>query len=191
MKKLSNLVVSVTVLALISSGLFLIVDAYFSKESYQAESAAVQSEKQQIVVSAQKIYFPEKVIIPKVGIEVEVKQAMVSGNDWDLFDDAVSYLATSSRLGEEGNAVFYAHNKHDLFGPIRRLEEGDRVVIQSGEERFRYVVSETSVVSSDQIDIVYPTRDERVTLFTCTNFNDADRFVVVATPIASFADILI
>ena len=133
---------------------------------------------------------PQAIRIPSVAIDVDIKESTVSENDWGLYDDAASYLVTSGKLGNQGNAVFYAHNTKVLLGGLRYAKVGDRIFVETDKGEDSYIITETKVVSPEQIDIVYSTNDERLTIFTCTNFLDADRFVVIAKPAATFGDML-
>lgn len=133
---------------------------------------------------------PTRIEFSELGLKYDVKNAQVSNNNWDLYEDAASYLVTSGKIGVTGNAVFYAHNKTHLFGSLSRISVNDHIIVSTNESEKLYVVKEKKVVSPADLSIVYPLGDQRITLFTCTNFLDADRLVIVATPAATFSDIL-
>jgi LPXTG-site transpeptidase (sortase) family protein len=133
---------------------------------------------------------PEHLSIPSVEIDVDVKEAYVNENDWVLYNNAASYLNTSAGLSEFGNSVLYAHNTQNLFADLKNVMPGDRVHVQSGGRAYSYVVTETMEISPTQLDIVYSTDDERITIFTCTNINYENRFVVVAKRSTTFGDLI-
>jgi hypothetical protein len=60
---------------------------------------------------------PNRIVIPAIGLDLPVTPAVVEANDWELFDDAASWLAKSAKPGE-GNVIIYAHNRNALFMPI-------------------------------------------------------------------------
>jgi sortase A len=148
-----------------------------------AEAASTQQPK------AEKL-IPEKIIIPSAGIHANIKSAYVNRNDWVLYKNYVSYLESSAGLGEYGNTVLYAHNTRELFANLKNVAPNDKILIESDGKTFSYIVNETKVVEPTQLDIVFPSDSERVTLFTCTDFTYEDRVVVVAKRATSFEDLL-
>ena len=134
--------------------------------------------------------YPETLRIPDASINVKVNQAKVNGNDWDLYYNAASYLTTSAHLNEEGNTVIYGHNTQNLLGRLKQVDPGTRILIDTKENTLTYVVREKMVVKPEQVEIVNPTDDKRLTLFTCTNFMDTDRLVIIASPVKTFGEII-
>src|SRR5688572_23340462 len=66
---------------------------------------------------------PTNIKIPKLNLDLAVSASVVKGNDWQLFDDRVAWLSTSSLPGE-GNAILYAHDRVGLFGDLYKLKKG-------------------------------------------------------------------
>ena len=127
---------------------------------------------------------PVSIKIAKVDIELPIVETVITDGTWEIADAAASHLANSANPGSFGNIVVYAHNKTNLFGPIRWLEAGDDVVVQNEEGvEFKYRVVESYATTPKNIGVVMPTKEERLTLYTCTGFLDKDRHVVVAAPI--------
>lgn len=125
--------------------------------------------------------FPERILIPKVRIDLLVFPAQASEDVWEISEEGVSYLLGSGLPGRKGNLVIYGHNKNRLFGPIRWLKKDDeiRVINRRGEE-FIYKIKETKTVTPAMIDVLYPTEDATLTLYTCAGLLDRERFLVVA-----------
>lgn len=184
--------IKLLILTLIFSGLVSIALPFFNSLKNEAIASLINKEIEEASIQKEekKIIIPKRLKLPKVKVDVEVREATVSANNWGLYDDAVSYLKTSGKLGETGNAVFYAHNTQFLFGPLRYSEIGDRIFIETNERTLSYVISDKKVVGPEKIDIVYSSNDERLTLFTCANFMDADRLVIVAKPTLVFGDMI-
>ena len=131
-------------------------------------------------VAVEEDDLPERIAIPKMGIDLSVSPARVVDNQWETFQEGVAYLLGSGVPGREGNVVIYGHNKNYLFGPIRWLEIGDEIeVINKKGEKFVYQVMETKTVSPETVEVLAPTDDASLTLYTCTGFLDKERFVVV------------
>jgi LPXTG-site transpeptidase (sortase) family protein len=127
-----------------------------------------------------KTSFPIRILIPRLSVDLPVQEAKVEGNNWELFEDAASFLSTSAKIGQKGNTVIYAHAKFNLFGPIKRAKKGDRIYILTNNNWAIYEVFQTQTVPANKIEVVLPTAGKTLTLYTCTSFLDKDRFVVSA-----------
>lgn len=124
--------------------------------------------------------FPTQILIPKVRINLPVLVAKAGGEVWEVSDKGASYLLGSGIPGK-GNLVIYGHNKTSLFGPIRWLENGDEIKIKNKKEQeFIYKVVETKTVSPKNVEVLAPTEEAILTLYTCSGFLDSQRFIVVA-----------
>ena len=122
-----------------------------------------------------------KILIPRIGIDLSISPTKIINNQWEISEKSASYLLGSGIPGREGNVVIYGHNKNHLFGPIRWLEKEDEIkVINKKGEKFVYKVVETKTVSPETVEVLAPTDDATLTLYTCTGFLDRERFVVVA-----------
>ncbi len=124
---------------------------------------------------------PAQVAIHDVNIDVPVYPATISNGQWPVIENGASYLSTSPLPGEKGNSVIYAHNWKNLFGNLVNTKPGEEVVItyKDGSKK-TFVIEYTSTVSPNESTILAPSKDKRITLYTCTGFLDSKRFVVVA-----------
>lgn len=124
---------------------------------------------------------PRKVIIKDLGINLNIIPAEIKDGKWDTTQDGASYLITSPIPGDDGNSILYAHNWASLFGPLLDAKPGEEVEIdyKDGTSK-KFVIEYTSVVNPDQSSILAASMDKRITLYTCTGWFDAKRFVVVA-----------
>lgn len=124
---------------------------------------------------------PSKIIIPSLKIDLPVLPAKAAEAQWEIFETSASYLLGSGIPGKKGNVVIYAHNKRHLFGPVLGIKKGAEIKIENKNgESFAYYVLETKTVSPQQIEVLLPTLDSTLTLYTCTGFADSKRFVIVA-----------
>jgi len=127
---------------------------------------------------------PVEVRISKVNINLPIEESGIMDGVWQISYDGASHLNTSAKLGEGGNVVLYGHNRNTLLGPIRWLNVGDIVeVVAMNGDIYKYRVGETVTTTPDDISYVLPKNEEMLTIYTCTNFLDRDRFVIVAKPI--------
>lgn len=125
-------------------------------------------------------YKPIRIVIPRVAIDVPVVEAPVTGGLWELSETSASHGQGSANPGEKGNAVIFAHARDGLFGPIRDMKNGDAVYIFTKERWFKYKIVDIKQVNPDQLEVIAPTGDETLTLFTCSGFLDSKRFIAVA-----------
>jgi LPXTG-site transpeptidase (sortase) family protein len=126
--------------------------------------------------------------VPKLGI----KNAQIfdrgvdgSGNMLIAKGYAVTHYANSSPIGS-GNAVLYGHDdiEGSVFGRLQELAIGDELdVTMASGQAVVYHVSARAIVAPTAVEILRPTNDVRLTVFTCwPNWVDNKRVVVTAVP---------
>ena len=133
---------------------------------------------------------PERIRIPQATIDLAVRSATNAGNSYEFFEGKASYLATSAKPGEWGNAVVYAHNEKELFGPLSDVIPGEKVLIEGEGKIKSYIVSEIRVVSPAEVGVIAQTPDERLTLLTCIGPEKSHRLIIIAKPTSAFAALL-
>ncbi len=165
----------------IITGLFLIYFP-FTREPQHNATTAYSTEALSKEISND--YIPREIFIPIFELALPIKGAAVLANDWDLFNDHVSWYMNSGNL-LEGNIVLYAHNKKDLFGPITQLEKGRLVILSSNNLQQRYEVVDTFEASPADIHLIEDQDKDQLTMYTCSGWFDNQRFFVVAEPIVN------
>lgn len=128
---------------------------------------------------------PVRIIIPRLNIDLPVVEAKVIDGYWELSEDSASFGLGSAFLGDAGNSVIFAHARDNFFGPLKRIVQKDKIYVLSKKHYFNYEVTEIKTVYPNQTEVVGPTSDERLTLFTCSGFFDNQRLIVVAKRIPS------
>jgi len=135
---------------------------------------------------------PARLFIPRLAVEAEVIEAPFVARQWDISQlrGEVAHLAGTAYPGDPGNAVLAGHITipgagWGPFQELNTLAEGDRVFIERGGRRFVYEVFDNQVVPPDAVRVVFPTEDDRLTLITCTGWDEgldtySARIVVVA-----------
>jgi LPXTG-site transpeptidase (sortase) family protein len=120
---------------------------------------------------------PTDIKIPKLKLDLAVSPSVVSGNDWEVFDDRVAWLSTSSLPGK-GNTILYAHDRVGLFGNLYQLKAGDEIQIFT-TKWISYKVTEVHSVKPTDVASILSTKN-RLTLYTCEGTFDQKRLVVYA-----------
>ncbi len=126
--------------------------------------------------------------IPRLGIKdapIFDRGVDARGNMLIAKGYSVTHYVFSSPIGG-GNAVLYGHDdiEGSVFGRLKDLKAGDEVdVTLPGDSPAVYHVTSRTIVAPTAVQILNPTDDVRLTLFTCwPNWVDTQRVVVTAMP---------
>lgn len=128
---------------------------------------------------------PEKIIIPSIAMDIGIKPAKVVGGTWEIFDETASFGLGSAPPGQKGNTVIFAHAKRGLFAPLRNIKKDAPIYILTPVGWYSYQVTEIKTVSPKQVEVLLPTEEETLTLYTCSGFADTKRLVVHAKRITA------
>ncbi|MDQ2724318.1 MAG: sortase [Actinomycetota bacterium] len=121
----------------------------------------------------------DHLVIPKIGVDTYVVEGIAEN---DLVNGPGHYSQTVLP-GQNGNAAIAGH-RTTYGAPFFRLNElspGDDIDITArGGTQFRYQVTGSTVVSPDDVGVLDPTPDARLTLTTCNpRFSATSRLIVV------------
>ena len=123
---------------------------------------------------------PTRIIIPSVSIDLPVKKALIIAGYWQVFTDSAAWGDQSGIPGRAGNQVIFAHSRSGLFLPLKDVQLGAKIYVLTDDKSYVYEVKEMKDVKPNQIEVVAPTTDETLTLYTCSGFGDIERLIVVA-----------
>ncbi|OGG23649.1 hypothetical protein A3A79_00375 [Candidatus Gottesmanbacteria bacterium RIFCSPLOWO2_01_FULL_43_11b] len=125
---------------------------------------------------------PLRIVIPSRKIDLSVVEAPVINGYWELSETTASHGVGSANPGEIGNTVIFAHAREGLFLPIRDIQVSEVIYVLTKDRWYRYTVAQTQLVDPNQVEVIAPTPDETLTLFTCSGFFDTKRLIVIAKP---------
>ena len=147
--------------------------------------------------------YPTRVTIPTIGLDQKIQPVgiipvIVDGNTyftWDVLDNHVGWHNRSALLGQTGNTVLSGHSnvKGRVFYNLYKLHIGDEITIMSGEQSYRYRITQKLLVQEKGASIetriknaqwIASTEDERLTLVTCAQPGATHRLIVVARPVS-------
>lgn len=123
---------------------------------------------------------PVRIRIAKLNIELPIKAALLQNGEWDMFDDAVSWLASSAVPGD-GNIILYGHNRKHLLSKLTSLTQGDIIEVLQGNEWISYKVYESRIVNPKDVESIVSSSNQ-LTIYTCEGIFDQKRRVVYAKP---------
>jgi sortase A len=168
--------------ALILLGIILI----FGKGNNQSLNASFEGEPVDVteLQSNTDGLTPKKIIIPELNIDIAVRRSEIIGGYWEVFNDLAGWGMGSGHPGEAGNQVIFAHAREGLFLPLKDIRTGVNMYIVADEDGidriYAYSVIEIKEVYPNQTEVIKPTEDETLTLYTCSGYSDEKRLIVVA-----------
>ncbi|MCL2859878.1 MAG: class D sortase [Oscillospiraceae bacterium] len=116
-------------------------------------------------------------IIPKIGLEQEVKEGIDMPTLWNY----IGHFPTTSV--QNGNIGLAAHNrgyKNNYFANIYKLKIGDEIIYKSKYGTKKYTVKISKEISDEDWSYLQKTKDNRVTLITCISNKPNKRLCVQA-----------
>jgi sortase A len=117
--------------------------------------------------------------IPEIGVSEYVIEGVSVA---DLKQGPGHYPGTPMP-GQAGNAAIAGHRTTygAPFYDLNEVEEGDEIVVRTLQGEFTYVVDGKQVVQPDQVEVLDPTIEPRLTLTTCEpRFSARQRLIVTA-----------
>ena len=117
--------------------------------------------------------------IPRLGLTVMVVEGV---DDVDLKRAAGHIPGTA--LPWDGGNVGIAGHRDTFFRPLHAIQRDDIITVSALRGTYRYRVVSTSVVSPQDVQVLYPTERDSLTLVTCFPFeyvgSAPKRFIVRA-----------
>lgn len=165
----------------ISSNVSDIQDFHFYLSSVHAkESDTIRIDKGLTNNVDEEGDLPQRILIPKSEIDLEVAAAKVKNGKWEVFEDKAGFGIGSALPGTMGNTVIFAHARKGQFLNLKNVKLGDEILIFTKEAWYSYKISEIKEVGPRDTSVISSTNDETLTLFTCSGFADSKRLIVVA-----------
>lgn len=116
----------------------------------------------------------------RIGLDVMIAE----GIDYKTLRRAAGRIPGTARLDSEGNVGIAAH-RDTFFRPLRKIETGDVVEMETYQGRYRYRVDWTAVVKPSDVQFLKASSTPELTLVTCFPFYYVgpapQRFIVRAT----------
>lgn len=181
LKKVNFHILSIGILLLLLGAIIVLRGVY----SYQAQKALAEGfvdavEFKSNTSKNNDSKEPVRIIIPGISIDLPVKSARIIAGYWEVFNDSAAWGEESGYPGKPGNQVIFAHAKKGLFLLLRNIAVGDNVYVMTDAAWYTYEVKEIKYVYPNQKEVIAPTIDETLTLYTCTGYEDTERLIVVA-----------
>ena len=148
-------------------------------------------EPQPFLPDGQALFDPRhatRVVVESVGIDSAVSAVGYTFQGGSLRYDvprleAGQYVGTA-QPGQTGNSVIGGHvatrGGTAVFQHLPKVKAGDIVEVYSGDQKFRYSITEIKIVAADATSVMSQTQDATLTLITCFPGQDySERLVVI------------
>jgi sortase A len=162
----------------------------------QKRGGTRQTELRQKVAtsSSTKVNEPNQLIIPSMLLDKTIVEGPVSNQIMNLRKGVWRWPA-SSTPDKGSNTVFLGHrftyyNPRGVFYYLDKVKVGQTIGVIWNKQRYQYRVSDIKEVQPTATEILKPTKDSRLTIFTCTPlWLPKHRLVVIAQLISPTGDL--
>lgn len=116
--------------------------------------------------------------IPKIDLIVAVRKGVAQRT----LDFALGHFPESALPGERGNFSVLGHRNYargQFFNRLGEVEPGDEIIVMRNSREHVYRVTESFVVTPDQISVLDATADAQITLVTCAPARRATHRLIV------------
>lgn len=153
--------------------------------SFWLGGQAEQRLQQQTQPTQQKVSGPNRLIAPGMQLEAPLNEGP-KNRAYAVLEQGVWRLPTGSTPDKGSNTVLLGHrftytNPNGVFYHLDKLKPRDRIAVVWEQKRYVYKVRQVVTVKPNQTQIEAPSKESRLTLYTCTPlWLPKDRLVVIA-----------
>ena len=161
--------------------IILLFSGYFFWERYTPRNLSFAVSNISGQIDSANSNMPSDIIIPAIKLDLPIIPAKLTNGNWEATTKGVSYLSSSPIPGNLGNSILYGHDWPNLLGNITKLKPGQNIKIKYTNGKIKeFTINTTNLVSPNEISILGPSKNSKITLYTCAGFWDSKRFVVTA-----------
>jgi sortase A len=156
------------ILMVVGAALVLYVGAQYAQMYLEQRSLAREWERQQTTLLQPQPNQPPvprgltRLAIPRINLDAIVVEG-ATRHDLLL---GPGHIKGTAEPGELGNVVITGH-RDTFFRHIHELGKGDVVLVQRNGKTYRYEVTAKKIVDPEDVSVVRPSKDNRLTLITC------------------------
>lgn len=102
---------------------------------------------------------------------ISLSQGIVEGISDDILQYYLGHFEGSAKPGEKGNFSVAGHRVSDYseaFVNLYKVEIGDEILIKANKKEYVYKVTDSFIVSPDNVEVLDNTDEATITLVTCT-----------------------
>ncbi len=153
--------------------------AYQAAETRKIELKMAQPAESQSTPEVSQGSAIGRIEIPRRGLAAIV----VQGDSAAILRHAVGHIPGTPLPGQPGNVALAGH-RDTFFRPLRDIQIGDTIMLQTPGGDYRYLVESTTVVPPAETEVLQSSSVRELTLVTCYPFHyigtAPNRFIVRA-----------
>jgi sortase A len=135
---------------------------------------------------------PDGGVIGRIEIgRLGLSAIIAEGDSPSLLGRAVGHVPDTAMPGESGNIVLTGH-RDTFFRPLRKIQEGDVITLETKSGEYQYAVESTAIVPPTATEVLQSSSSEELTLITCYPFYYVgpapNRFIVHARKVDHFGE---
>lgn len=115
--------------------------------------------------------------------KIKFSQPILKGATKENMKISVASIENTGKAGEIGNYAIAGHRSRTFGRNFNRLEEveaGDTVKVDSGDNQYKYTVTEKLYVKPEEVWVLYSNgKDKEITLITCHPMNNPTQRLII------------
>lgn len=100
---------------------------------------------------------------------LDLKTIIVQGDSNKILRRSVGHVPQTPLPGEPGNVALAGH-RDGFFRPLKDIQPGDAITIQTPGVEYNYQVESTEIVPPTDVEVLQSTNESTLTLVTCYPF---------------------
>lgn len=189
-RTIRNTLTTIVALLVLGAGLYVLITALLPLISTQMIDPNDNPTVTKLVESADKPIKENRLYIPKININLPYNP----GDETVMEHGAWWRKPENGDPKKGGNFILSAHRfimgvtpaqtlRKSPFYAIDKLKVGDEMIVDYEGKRYTYTITTIHTVAPTAVEIEAPTKDDRLTLYSCTLGGASDgREVIIATP---------
>ncbi len=129
-----------------------------------------------------------RLVIPRINRNVPVINVSTDSiikKDWEKLERdmqealrfGVIHYPGTARPGQQGNVVITGHSSYfpwdpgrfkDVFAVLHDTKKGDQILMYNNQKRYIYEVTSIKKIWPSELDVLKPSKENKLTLITCT-----------------------
>lgn len=184
MKKVINWILNILIIVIICFIGYLLWQNYLMKKEESINTEQAMSSFDALTCSNDTVFadssnpqvtngdvLPNEIIgyitFPSLGTSTALLQGDISDDQIEAMERGVSHDPRSTMPGEIGNTVFAGHREL-FFKNFLKLEQGDSVIINIGNNIYIYQIEIIEIINPDDVDAVfYSSEEDLLVMYTC------------------------
>ncbi len=160
---------------------FLIIYPLYPQIQYSVSQTIGATQNASNALAQSPVATGNELRIPKIGVRTPVLES----DSLEILNKKEGVWHQAGTLGVDnfvlaGHRWKYLPPNTSTFYNLDKLASGDTIVIDWFQKRYIYTVKQVLTVSQDRTDLIQPTSQARVTLYTCNDKKETERIVVIA-----------